>query len=340
MSQLASVKYIFLDVVGFTVGRSVEAQADIVNALNEIVRESVSDTTIKPDKVIFLPTGDGLCIALIDIDDPYDVHIRLATRIVSLVEQHNAVVLSTPRKFLVRIGVNTNIDNLVTDINGRPNLAGAGINFAARVMSLADGNQILVSSAVYEVLRYRELYESSFKHFEGEVKHRVRTAVYQLIGQYPGLSTAVPREFQPKIRVIPNLDGPIAFYFALSHKFRDFIMEHNAEYHNRAAIVWLWYRALDANEVATAKPFERPDCHTFGGTEISDIEQLRHYEGNNFGLVWDFVEYLISHEFAVYTRYFEEGAHGIDFRFVNSEGWAKVESDFPAAVEVVGTGGT
>jgi len=335
VSKLASVKYVFLDVVGFTVDRSVEAQADIVSALNDIVRASVFDTSIPLDRVIFLPTGDGLCIALLDIDDPYDVHIRLATRIVDLVEQHNANTFSTPRKFLVRIGVNANIDNVVIDINDRNNLAGAGVNFAARVMSLADGNQILVSSAVYEVLRYRELYEHAFQHFEGEVKHKVRASIYQLTAQYPGLSTAVPREFQPKIRVIPPLEGAIAFYFAWSQKFREFLMQHNEESNARAAIAWLWYRAVDANALAAARDFERPRLYTFGENQMSDIDQLRHYEASDFSVVWDLVEYLIADKFAMYSRYFEYGAHGIDFRFVNSQGCAQVKSDCPAAVLAV-----
>ncbi len=37
-----SAKYIFLDVVGFTSGRSVEAQTEIVRAINRIVSEAIS----------------------------------------------------------------------------------------------------------------------------------------------------------------------------------------------------------------------------------------------------------------------------------------------------------
>lgn len=71
------------------------------------------------------------------------------------------------------MGINTNADNLVTDINGARNLAGAGINIAQRVMDSADGNQILVSHSVYDTLRDREK------------RTRTRTAGIYLLGPSP-----------------------------------------------------------------------------------------------------------------------------------------------------------
>ncbi len=40
------VKYIFIDVVGFTHNRSVDTQAEIVGSLNEIVKLSVNKIAI------------------------------------------------------------------------------------------------------------------------------------------------------------------------------------------------------------------------------------------------------------------------------------------------------
>ena len=55
-------KYILLDVVDFTHHRSVEAQTDIVHALNAIVQSSVQCENIPQEKILFLPRGDNIGI--------------------------------------------------------------------------------------------------------------------------------------------------------------------------------------------------------------------------------------------------------------------------------------
>ena len=180
--SLVPAKYVFLDVVDFSYNRSVEAQSYIVQALNRIVLLSLRKNSIPVEKRILLPTGDGICIALLNITEPYDIHIQLALSIVKYINRfqgsslkditdRNAdqppaepvYVAGNPnnlgdlqimmRYFQVRIGIEANIDNLIKDINERPNIAGAGINMAQRVMGLADGNQILVSQSVANELR-------------------------------------------------------------------------------------------------------------------------------------------------------------------------------------------
>lgn len=79
-TNIVDVKYIFLDVVGFTRGRSVEAQADIVETLNEIVGSLLHEFDLPSDERILLPTGDGICIAILK-RDLYDLHIRFALNI-------------------------------------------------------------------------------------------------------------------------------------------------------------------------------------------------------------------------------------------------------------------
>ncbi len=73
-------KYIFLDVVGFSRGRSVEAQTDIVNSLNDLVRDVITKNNVAKERVIYLPTGDGICIALLNIEEPFDVHLLICFR--------------------------------------------------------------------------------------------------------------------------------------------------------------------------------------------------------------------------------------------------------------------
>ena len=61
------VKYVFLDVVGFTHNRSVETQSDIVRSLNAIVKTSIQASGIPEENQILIPTGDGICVALLKL---------------------------------------------------------------------------------------------------------------------------------------------------------------------------------------------------------------------------------------------------------------------------------
>ena len=56
----------------------------------------------------------------------------------------------------LRMGVHSGPVNQVTDVNDRPNIAGAGINVAQRVMDCGDAGHILLSRHVVEDLaQYR-----------------------------------------------------------------------------------------------------------------------------------------------------------------------------------------
>ena len=50
------VRYIFADVVRFTEDRTLEAQVEIVAALNDAFKKSIGSL-----ETIYLPTGDGMC---------------------------------------------------------------------------------------------------------------------------------------------------------------------------------------------------------------------------------------------------------------------------------------
>src|SRR5262245_44600004 len=89
------VKYVFLDVVGFTYNRSVETQSDIVRSLNAIVKASIQANSIPEENQILIPTGDGICVALLNLDrltvveSPYDVHLRIALDILARLDEYN-----------------------------------------------------------------------------------------------------------------------------------------------------------------------------------------------------------------------------------------------------------
>lgn len=190
-------KYIFLDIVGFSHGRTVDAQADIIEALNGIVESAIAKFKVPQKRRILLPTGDGVCIVLLNFETPHDVHLLLALDIIRQVFEFAAATKDRMRKFRIRVGLNANTDSLVTDVNGRQNIAGAGINTAQRIMSAADGNQILVGEAVHAGLQHFEEYYSSFKRFELIDKHGNRIPAYQYVAAgKKGLNRRVPGDFQ------------------------------------------------------------------------------------------------------------------------------------------------
>ena len=86
------------------------------------------------------------------------------------------------RSAQLRIAINESVDAVVTDINGSRNLAGVGINSAQRLMTVANGNQLIAGRAAYETLNSRDRYADSFRMVKAEVKHGGIITAYQFTG--------------------------------------------------------------------------------------------------------------------------------------------------------------
>lgn len=160
--ETAVAKYIFLDIVKYSKNRSVEAQTHIIGVLNDLVTKSLDYFKIVSKDRILLPTGDGLCICIINGKYEYDIHVSIALKILENLNAYNNITIDEMRKMNIRIGVNQNLDNIVQDINKRRNIAGSGINFAQRIMSCAGENQILIGESVFHELSVREKYLDTF----------------------------------------------------------------------------------------------------------------------------------------------------------------------------------
>lgn len=188
-------KYICLDIVGYTHKRCVEAQLEIRDVLDEIVRTCIDENLPEDkEKIMYLPTGDGMCIALLNIYDPVDIHILVALNILKGVSERNSKTEDEELQFQVRIGIDARIDHIVTDINGNKNIAGVGINEAFRIMGVADEKQILVSRSVHEELKNWKKYGNLFKRYDAIVRHGVTLPVYQFTGEAEGLDNeSVPK---------------------------------------------------------------------------------------------------------------------------------------------------
>lgn len=291
----ARVQYVFLDVVGFTKDRSVEAQSEIVSNLNSVVTRAMGALEIPANDTMLLPTGDGIAIALIQVPG-FDRHLQLALHILRLVAEHNGSASDPTRQFEIRIGINENIDNVITDINGRRNVAGAGISMAQRIMDKADGGQVLVGSTVHDTLRQRERYMSSFRAFTARGKHGVTFTVYQFVAKdAPGLKVSTPSVFVVTKSEPKKLTRFEAYYAAHAIANRDFLFSRKADSTRiYTASILLCLLAEDSENAANTPTHEEPTPHTWRAGAVPFEEQYQHYDALGFWILAYFSEYLVA----------------------------------------------
>src|SRR5437870_1240086 len=176
---------LFVDIVGYS-KLSINEQRAAVDELTQVVRSS--DQYQKAEAgghLIKIPTGDGM--ALVFYTSP-EAPVQCAVEISRALKEH-------PRLQL-RMGVHSGPVSGVIDVNGHPNLAGAGLNMAQRVMSCGDAGHILLSKRVAEDLQEYEHWRPLL-HDLGvcEVKHGTRVAIVNLHADEVG-NPQLPKKFQ------------------------------------------------------------------------------------------------------------------------------------------------
>jgi TolB-like protein/class 3 adenylate cyclase/Tfp pilus assembly protein PilF len=183
--QLEIAHVLFIDIVGYS-KLSINDQNAAVEELNQVVR--VSDQLQRAEgasRLLKIATGDGM--ALVFYTSP-EAPAHCALEISRALKEH-------PRLH-VRMGIHSGPVSGVVDVNGRPNLAGAGLNMAQRVMVCGDAGHILVSKHVAEDLEEFDQWRPLL-HDLGtcEVKHGVRVSVTNLYSDEVG-NRQLPRKFQ------------------------------------------------------------------------------------------------------------------------------------------------
>jgi TolB-like protein/tetratricopeptide (TPR) repeat protein len=161
---------LFADIVGYS-KLSLNEQHAVIDELNEVVRGSQQYRRAEASgRLLKLVTGDGM--ALVFYTSP-EAPAQCAVEISRALKQH-------PR-LQVRIGIHSGPVSGVIDVNNRPNLAGAGINIAQRVMACGDAGHILVSKHVSEDLEEHDKWRPRL-HDLGtcEVKHGMRIGLANL----------------------------------------------------------------------------------------------------------------------------------------------------------------
>lgn len=321
-------KYIFLDVVKFS-KRSAEAQSDIVGQLNRIVNQAL-ELYKKEDDCILIPTGDGMCIASINPNQPYDVHIQIALHILALLNEYNEAEKKEQRRFQVRIGINQNTDILVTDINKRRNIAGAGINIASRIMDKADGGQILVSQTVYDELQPSEQYMHKFKSFDAYGKHGLRFPVHQYIDDgCVGLNCKTPSEFIKKESQESKLPIIVAFYFAHALKQKEFLANKQGHGQNDySLIVLLWFLALDSKGEAEAIDISPYHPKIYGEGKLELDEVFDYYNSIDFYTINTLASFILG-KLSEFESCLSKSGYGYGLLFTNDKGKQKLKKEWP-----------
>jgi TolB-like protein/Tfp pilus assembly protein PilF len=176
---------LFIDIIGYS-KLSINDQHAAVEELNQLVRASEQFQRAETaGRLLKIATGDGM--ALVFYASP-EAPAQSAVEISRARKEH-------PRLQL-RMGIHSGPVSGVVDVNNRPNLAGAGINIAQRMMDCGDGGHILLSKHVAEDLEEYERWRPLL-HDLGtcEVKHGVRMGVTNLYSDEVG-NPQLPKKIQ------------------------------------------------------------------------------------------------------------------------------------------------
>src|SRR5438552_3981840 len=183
--QLEIAHVLFIDIVGYS-KLSINDQNRAVEELNQFVRASEQFQLAEAaGRLLKIATGDGM--ALVFYTSP-EAPAQCAVEIGRALKEH-------PRLQL-RMGIHSGPVSGVVDVNNRPNLAGAGLNMAQRVMDCGHAGHILLSKHVAEDLEEYQRWRPLLHDLGScEVKHGVRVSVVNLYDDQFG-NAKLPRKFE------------------------------------------------------------------------------------------------------------------------------------------------
>src|SRR6202040_95196 len=137
--QFSEVKFeighvLFIDIVGYS-KLLINEQSEQLQKLKQIVRGTEQFRLAEAEgKLLRLPTGDGGALVF-----------RTSPEASVLCALEVSKALKSYPELRVRMGIHSGPVNQVSDLNEQANMAGAGINFAQRVMDCGDAGHILLS---------------------------------------------------------------------------------------------------------------------------------------------------------------------------------------------------
>lgn len=266
-------------------------------------------------------------------ESKFDIQMIVALGILEKIHHYNEKQNDEMRQFNVRIGINENVDNVIEDINGRRNVAGSGINLASRIMDNADGGQILVSQAVYDILHVREKYTDAFKSYSATIKHGIEIPVHQYIKDgHIGLDTKTPSSLSSE-KTVYRLSKKSAYYFAHAIKNREFIaqklaIDGSVEY---TSVILLWYLADDSCTMSEVKSFESPNLKLPGDGKLTFEQLFEIFDSIHFDVRCDFSNFIAgSHLEKYHEESFEVAKYGFKrYCIINKHGQEKLKKQHP-----------
>ena len=171
-TQMEIGHVLFIDIVGYS-KLLIEDQKERLGQLTKIVLGTAQVRDSTDEQLVRLPTGDGMALVFRHrAEEP----ARCALEIAEALRKHPEIP--------VRMGIHSGPVSEMTDVNGRSNIAGAGINMAQRVMDCGDAGHILPSQHVADdLVQYREWAPRLRDLGECEVKHGVRLRLVNLYAE-------------------------------------------------------------------------------------------------------------------------------------------------------------
>ena len=197
--ELKIAHVLFIDIVAYSKMASDDQRAAI-EKLNQIVQSTDEFRKAESEnRLLKLATGDGM--ALIFYDSP-EAPVECALEISRALKEHPQLRL--------RMGAHSGPVSGVVDVNGRANVAGAGINMAQRVMDCGDAGHILLSQRIAEDLEQFKHWRPHLYHLgECEVKHGEKVDLVNLFTAELGNSER-PKRLTKSDEQIPTAPISIA----------------------------------------------------------------------------------------------------------------------------------
>lgn len=160
---------LFIDIVGYS-KLMIDEQRGRLDRLTKIVLATPQVARSPDEQLVKLPTGDGMALVFRhSSEEP----ARCALEVAEALGQYPEIA--------VRMGVHSGPVSDLTDVSGRTNIAGPGINMAQRVMDCGDAGHILLSERVAGDLTAYQQWEPKLHSLgECEVKHGVRLHIFNL----------------------------------------------------------------------------------------------------------------------------------------------------------------
>src|SRR5438552_4278000 len=175
---------LFIDLVGYS-KLLIEDQKARLRQLTDIVLATAQVREATNEQVVRLPTGDGMALVFRNsAEEPAQCALEITQ------------ALKTRPDIAVRMGIHSGPVSEVTDVSGRTNITGGGINMAQRVMDCGDAGHILLSKHVADDLGEHRQW-SPWLHDLGEceVKHGVRLGIVNLYRDGVG-NPEIPKKFR------------------------------------------------------------------------------------------------------------------------------------------------